>query len=129
MRAQEPSAEEGFVSNLWLIMLLGRSLVQLLKSDLYWLLIAVFLCFMVVKSQAPDKAPAASGSSFNQLLGIKGAAQESVSLQCWVPLNSKLYLFFLVLKERKTLYSREPDKNHASIYLKRVFNLCATSEV
>ncbi|XP_031257192.1 chlorophyll synthase, chloroplastic-like [Pistacia vera] len=30
-----------------------------------------------VKSQAPDKAPAASGSSFNQLLGIKGAAQES----------------------------------------------------
>ncbi|KAF5476288.1 hypothetical protein F2P56_008019, partial [Juglans regia] len=30
-----------------------------------------------VKSQAPDKAPAASGSNFNQLLGIKGAAQET----------------------------------------------------
>ncbi|KAH9736638.1 chlorophyll synthase [Citrus sinensis] len=30
-----------------------------------------------VKPQAPDKAPAASGSSFNQLLGIKGAAQET----------------------------------------------------
>jgi hypothetical protein len=31
------------------------------------------------KGKAPDKAPAASGSSFNQLLGIKGAKQESVS--------------------------------------------------
>ncbi|XVE76576.1 hypothetical protein DITRI_Ditri12bG0184400 [Diplodiscus trichospermus] len=30
-----------------------------------------------VKSKAPDKAPAASGSSFNQLLGIKGASQET----------------------------------------------------
>ncbi|KAF3448162.1 hypothetical protein FNV43_RR08873 [Rhamnella rubrinervis] len=30
-----------------------------------------------VKSQAPDKAPASNGSSFNQLLGIKGAAQET----------------------------------------------------
>ncbi|CAN1820480.1 Chlorophyll synthase, chloroplastic, partial [Linum perenne] len=30
-----------------------------------------------VKPQAPDKAPAGSGSSFNQLLGIKGAAQET----------------------------------------------------
>uniref|UniRef100_A0A2N9I229 Chlorophyll synthase n=1 Tax=Fagus sylvatica TaxID=28930 RepID=A0A2N9I229_FAGSY len=31
-----------------------------------------------VKSQAPDKAPAAGGgSSFNQLLGIKGASQET----------------------------------------------------
>ncbi|KAF5471521.1 hypothetical protein F2P56_008308 [Juglans regia] len=30
-----------------------------------------------VKSQTPEKAPAAEGSSFNQLLGIKGAAQES----------------------------------------------------
>ncbi|TYK29243.1 chlorophyll synthase [Cucumis melo var. makuwa] len=30
-----------------------------------------------VKSQAPDKAPASGGSSFNQLLGIKGAAQET----------------------------------------------------
>ncbi|RYR26930.1 hypothetical protein Ahy_B02g061245 [Arachis hypogaea] len=30
-----------------------------------------------VKSQAPDKAPSKDGSSINQLLGIKGAAQES----------------------------------------------------
>lgn len=30
-----------------------------------------------VKSQAPEKAPATNGSSFNQLLGIKGAAQET----------------------------------------------------
>ncbi|TVU18934.1 hypothetical protein EJB05_35054 [Eragrostis curvula] len=29
------------------------------------------------KGKAPDKAPAADGSSFNQLLGIKGAKQES----------------------------------------------------
>lgn len=32
-----------------------------------------------VKSQAPDKAPA-GGSSINQLLGIKGASQETVIL-------------------------------------------------
>ncbi|XP_020275333.1 chlorophyll synthase, chloroplastic-like [Asparagus officinalis] len=34
-----------------------------------------------VKPAAPDKAPAAAsdGSSFNQLLGIKGAKQETVS--------------------------------------------------
>lgn len=37
---------------------------------------------LAVNSQAPDKAPAASnGSSFNQLLGIKGASQETVSHQ------------------------------------------------
>ncbi|GAV73573.1 Peptidase_M24 domain-containing protein/UbiA domain-containing protein [Cephalotus follicularis] len=30
-----------------------------------------------VKAQAPDKAQAGGGSSFNQLLGIKGAAQET----------------------------------------------------
>ncbi|XP_022144065.1 chlorophyll synthase, chloroplastic isoform X1 [Momordica charantia] len=30
-----------------------------------------------VKPQAPDKAPSNGGSSFNQLLGIKGAAQET----------------------------------------------------
>ncbi|KAF8394899.1 hypothetical protein HHK36_018837 [Tetracentron sinense] len=29
------------------------------------------------KSQVPDKAPSTGGSSFNQLLGIKGAAQET----------------------------------------------------
>ncbi|CAO2827094.1 unnamed protein product [Amaranthus hypochondriacus] len=30
-----------------------------------------------VKAQVPDKAPSKDGSSFNQLLGIKGAAQET----------------------------------------------------
>ncbi|XVE97111.1 hypothetical protein REPUB_Repub02eG0282500 [Reevesia pubescens] len=30
-----------------------------------------------VKSKAPDKTPSGGGSSFNQLLGIKGAAQET----------------------------------------------------
>ena len=30
------------------------------------------------KPKAPEKAPAAGGSSFNQLLGIKGAKQETV---------------------------------------------------
>ena len=38
---------------------------------------AGFLC--AVKPKAPEKAPAAGGSSFNQLLGIKGAKQETVS--------------------------------------------------
>jgi hypothetical protein len=38
-----------------------------------------FWVVWVVKSEAPDKAPAKDGSSFNQLLGIKGASQESVS--------------------------------------------------
>ena len=36
-----------------------------------------FLC--AAKPKAPEKAPAAGGSSFNQLLGIKGAKQETVS--------------------------------------------------
>jgi hypothetical protein len=36
-------------------------------------------CAAKAKGKVPDKAPAASGSSFNQLLGIKGAKQESVS--------------------------------------------------
>lgn len=40
----------------------------------------VLFVFSAVKSQAPDKAPAASGSNVNQLLGIKGAAQETVRL-------------------------------------------------
>ena len=33
---------------------------------------------MAVEAQVPDKAPSKDGSSFNQLLGIKGAAQETV---------------------------------------------------
>lgn len=33
---------------------------------------------MAAKAQAPDKAPAAGGSSINQILGIKGAKQETV---------------------------------------------------
>lgn len=40
-------------------------------------------CFeppMAVKSQTPEKAPA-GGSSINQLLGIKGASQETVILK------------------------------------------------
>lgn len=35
---------------------------------------------MVVGAKVPDKAPADKGSSFNQILGIKGAKQETVSL-------------------------------------------------
>lgn len=35
---------------------------------------------VAVGAKAPDKAPAQSGSSFNQILGIKGAKQETVSL-------------------------------------------------
>jgi hypothetical protein len=37
-------------------------------------------CAAKANAKAPEKAPAADGSSFNQLLGIKGAKQESVSL-------------------------------------------------
>jgi len=36
--------------------------------------------FWAVKSEAPSTAPSKDGSSLNQLLGIKGAAQETVSL-------------------------------------------------
>lgn len=35
------------------------------------------LCLGAVKPEAPEKAPG-NGSSFNQLLGIKGAKQETV---------------------------------------------------
>jgi len=37
--------------------------------------------YLAVNPQVPGKAPAKEGSSFNQLLGIKGAAQETVSLR------------------------------------------------
>jgi hypothetical protein len=39
---------------------------------------------IAAKPQAPDKAPDSGGgfSSFNQLLGIKGAAKETVRTQC-----------------------------------------------
>lgn len=49
---------------------------------------------LAVKSKAPDKAPAGGGSSFNQLLGIKGAAQETV-----IPLYTDPFflLFSLIL--------------------------------
>ena len=33
---------------------------------------------VAVKPQVPEKAPAGSGSGFNQILGIKGAKQETV---------------------------------------------------
>lgn len=40
-----------------------------------------FLLFfgVTVKPEAPNKAPIAGGSGFNQILGIKGAKQETVS--------------------------------------------------
>lgn len=44
--------------------------------------------YLAVKSKAPDKAPAGGGSSFNQLLGIKGASQETV-----IPLYTHLFSF------------------------------------
>jgi hypothetical protein len=39
---------------------------------------------IAAKPQAPDTAPdsGGGGSSFNQLLGIKGAAKETVRTQC-----------------------------------------------
>lgn len=46
---------------------------------LIWVFSYCEIC-SAVKAQAPDKAPAPSGSSFNQILGIKGAKQETVSL-------------------------------------------------
>ncbi|XP_052113861.1 chlorophyll synthase, chloroplastic [Arachis duranensis] len=50
-----------------------------------------------VKSQAPDKAPSKDGSSINQLLGIKGAAQESnkwkIRLQLTKPVTSVYHQF------------------------------------
>ncbi|XLS82461.1 hypothetical protein HN51_048292, partial [Arachis hypogaea] len=53
-----------------------------------------------VKSQAPDKAPSKDGSSINQLLGIKGAAQESnkwkIRLQLTKPVTSAGHDFPIV---------------------------------
>lgn len=42
----------------------------------------MFGCCVVVGAKVPDKAPADKGSSINQILGIKGAKQETVSLVC-----------------------------------------------
>jgi len=55
----------GFVSVLWFSCLL------IYERVIVW---------VTVKARAPDKAPAKDGSSINQLLGIKGAAQETVGL-------------------------------------------------
>ena len=70
--------------------------------------------YLAVKSKAPDKAPTGggSGSSFNQLLGIKGAAQETViplytdpfsifSLRYWKILGSVLVKFFFSIYDKK----------------------------
>lgn len=38
----------------------------------------IYLFNITVKAKAPEKAPASSGSGFNQILGIKGAKQETV---------------------------------------------------
>lgn len=39
----------------------------------------IILDVFTVKPQAIDTAPVGSGSSFNQILGIRGAKQETVS--------------------------------------------------
>lgn len=45
--------------------------------------VCMYVC-VGVKSTVPDKAPASNnGSSINQLLGIKGASQETVSHKLW----------------------------------------------
>ncbi|RYR10113.1 hypothetical protein S83_050789 [Arachis hypogaea] len=53
-----------------------------------------------VKSQAPDKAPSKHGSSINQLLGIKGTAQESnkwkIRLQLLKPVTWPLLVWGVV---------------------------------
>lgn len=46
------------------------------------LLFVMFGWCVVVGAKVPDKAPADKGSSINQILGIKGAKQETVSLFC-----------------------------------------------
>ena len=51
-------------------------------SERFWGFIWLLcLLFSGVKSQVPDKAHASGGSSFNQLLEIKGASHETVSHQ------------------------------------------------
>lgn len=67
--------------------------------EFLWLILYVFL---PAKSQAPDKAPASNGSSFNQLLGIKGASQETVSHVSFfqfhfIGFREKLYMFMDVI--------------------------------
>ncbi|XLS77310.1 hypothetical protein HN51_061535 [Arachis hypogaea] len=57
-----------------------------------------------VKSQAPDKAPSKDGSSINQLLGIKGAAQESnkwkIRLQLTKPAGHDFPIVFYLAMAR-----------------------------
>ena len=55
--------------------------------------------FVGVKPTAPDKAPASNSSSINQLLGIKGAAQETVSHKWWSHNTILDLLLLFVLKK------------------------------
>lgn len=50
-------------------------------GESFWGFIVAIFVSLAVEPQVPDKAPAKNGSSFNQLLGIKGASQETVSRQ------------------------------------------------
>ena len=73
---------------LWILQCRFLKTLETIKFELLYLFFffswfSAYLYFAYslwsVKSQAPDKAPASGGSSFNQLLGIKGAALETVS--------------------------------------------------
>lgn len=69
----------------WILHFLLLGLDWKIELFMFWGFIGVFefidlisLC-VAVKAKAPDKAPADKGSSINQILGIKGAKQETVS--------------------------------------------------
>lgn len=57
-----------------------------------WVFWGGFGVTCAVRAKAPDKAPVESGSGINQILGIKGAKQETVSHQ-FAPLIYKLIAF------------------------------------
>ncbi|KAG5553091.1 hypothetical protein RHGRI_011079 [Rhododendron griersonianum] len=72
IRAAETDANEG--------------LLGILSGGLFCLLFKK----LVAKAPAQEKAPLAGGSSFNQILGIKGAKQETVS-------HPSLFLFLFTV--------------------------------
>ena len=92
MRAADTDTNEGFFFKKKIIIYITL-FFQLVFFFFIW-----YICVLLaVKSKAPDKAPAGGGSSFNQLLGIKGAAQETVIL--YLQTRFLLLFFSLVLAD------------------------------
>ena len=80
IRATETDTNEGVLVFFFGLVVLLISHYFCVSHRIFFLPQLVGCLIWAIQSQAPGAAPSKDGSSFNQLLGIKGAAQETVSL-------------------------------------------------